>query len=160
MVSVSDEANRIVKAAHAKGRTLATVESCTAGMLVARLAQAEGASETVHGGFVVYTKRNKTVSVGVPEDLIRRHTAVSREVVEAMARGGLERSPADIVLAVTGVAGPEPDEDGNPVGLAYVAAASRDGHLLIKELHLTGSKSEICEQIIAAALRQASTLIA
>jgi len=67
--------------------------------------------------------------VGVPSALIEAHTAVSREVAEAMARGGIERCPADIAVAVTGVAGPEPDEDGNPVGLIHLAAACRDGRV-------------------------------
>ena len=65
----------------------------------------------------------------MPEALIAAHTAVSREVAEAMARGGLARCPADIAIAVTGVTGPEPDEDGNPVGLVHIAAACRDGRI-------------------------------
>ena len=155
---MSDQlAEKIVKAAQAKGLTLATVESCTAGLLAARLSQVEGAADALHGGFV-YTKRNTTVTVGVPQELITKHTAVSREVVAAMARGGLERSPADLVLAVTGVAGPDPDEDGNPVGLAYVAGATRNGHLLVKELRASGDKAEICRQIMDGVLELGHTL--
>jgi nicotinamide-nucleotide amidase len=86
----------------------------------------------LHGGFVVYTKPAKSAAVGVPIELIEQHTAVSREVALAMARGGLERIPADVVVAVTGVAGPDPDEDGNPVGLVHIAAVSRNGG----DLHL------------------------
>ena len=134
--------------------TLATVESCTAGQLAHLLAEAPGAADTLHGGFVVYTKANKTTAVGVPKHLIDRHTAVSGPVAAAMAKGGLEHSPADLVAAITGVAGPEPDEDGNPVGLVYIAAASRDGGSKVIE-HRFGSigKPEICRAAIASALQ-------
>jgi PncC family amidohydrolase len=81
----------------------------------------------LHGGFIVYTKENKTASVGVPSDLLERYTAVSAEVAQAMASGGLKRCPASIVVSITGVAGPDPDEDGNPVGLVFVGVATSDG---------------------------------
>jgi nicotinamide-nucleotide amidase len=122
-------AEKILEEARARRLTLATAESCTAGSLAVLLADAPGAAESFHGGFVAYTKDNKIASLGVPAALIESHTAVSREVAEAMARGGIERSPADIALAITGVAGPEPDEDGNPVGLVHLAAACRDGRV-------------------------------
>ena len=130
--ALGEAAGRVVRSAISLGRTVATVESCTAGALACVLADAEGASDVLHGGFVVYTKRAKSAAVGVPTELIEKHTAVSREVALAMARGGLERIPADVVVAVTGVAGPDPDEDGNPVGLVHIAAVSRNGG----ELHL------------------------
>ena len=128
-VSLARRAEGVRKEAKARRVTLATVESCTAGALAVLLADAPGATEAFHGGFVVYTKDNKTASVGVPAALIKTHSAVSREVAEAMARGGIERAPADIAVAITGVAGPEPDEDGNPVGLVHLAAACRDGRI-------------------------------
>ena len=92
-------------------------------------------------------------AVGVPKDLLTAHTAVSAEVAQAMAEGGLARCPAEIVVAITGVAGPEPDEDGNPIGLVFVAAASRDGHKRVVR-HEFGEKSkeEICSAAMGAAL--------
>ena len=92
-----------------------------------------------------------------PEKLIAAHTAVSEEVAQAMATGGLARCPAGIVVAVTGVAGPDPDEDGNPVGLVFVAAAARDGRLRIVR-HEFGRrpKRDICN----AAMRSALDLVA
>jgi len=63
--------------------------------------------------------------VGVPKELLATHTAVSAEVAQAMAKGGLSRCPADVVVSITGVAGPEPDEDGNPVGMVCIAVARR-----------------------------------
>jgi nicotinamide-nucleotide amidase len=139
-------ARRVIELAKQRSLTLATAESCTAGALVHFLAEAPGAGETLHGGFVVYSKIHKTASLGVPGELLARHTAVSRQVAEAMARGGIERSKADMVVAITGVAGPEPDEDGNPVGLVYVAVASKDGQAKVVEHRLGSSpKGEICE---------------
>jgi nicotinamide-nucleotide amidase len=127
--SLARRADQVLKEARARYLTLATVESCTAGSLGVLLADAPGATDVFHGGFIVYTKANKIHAVGVPAALIEAHSAVSREVAEAMARGGIARCRADIAISITGVAGPEPDEDGNPVGLVHLAAACRDGRV-------------------------------
>ena len=140
---------------------MATVESCTAGALACLLADAEGAGDVFHGGFVVYTKAAKSAAVGVPPQLIERHTAVSREVALAMARGGLERIPADVVVAVTGVAGPDPDEDGNPVGLVHIAAVSRNGGKLHVERRFgQRSKEEVLHETIRGSLSLLLELVA
>ena len=157
----TEAADRVVRFARSLGRTVATVESCTAGALACLLADAEGATDAVHGGFVVYTKVAKSAVVGVTPGLIESHSAVSREVALAMARGGLERIPADVVVAVTGVAGPEPDEDGNEVGLVHVAAVSRRG----AERHVERRfgpkpKDEIVQQAMLVALTLLSELLA
>jgi nicotinamide-nucleotide amidase len=144
----------LVKAADARGLTLATAESCTAGALALLLSQAPGASGVLHGGFVVYTKENKSVALGIAETLIARHSAVSAEVAQAMARGALERCPADIVVAITGVTGPAPDEDGNPVGLVHLAATSRTGLLIDETHHFHGAApSAVLASTLEAALR-------
>jgi nicotinamide-nucleotide amidase len=152
-------ARRTMHVAQKRGLTLVTVESCTAGALACALSEIEGASETLHGSFVVYTKLNKTAALGIPAELIAVHSAVSAPVAEAMARAGLKRTPADIAMAITGVAGPEPDEDGNPVGLAYVAAAIRDGRIIVERLQLSGTRQEICRSAMVAALRLADRLM-
>lgn len=150
---LKDRAASIVKLAQGRRMTLATVESCTAGSLANLLSQAEGASCALHGGFIVYTKDNKIAAVGVPEELLAVHTVVSAQIAQAMAAGGLSRGPAGLVAAITGVAGPEPDEDGNPVGLVYVAAAARDGRTKVTR-HEFGPlhKQEICAKAMGAAL--------
>jgi nicotinamide-nucleotide amidase len=146
-------AETVVKLAAVRGATLGTVESCTVGSLAHLLSLAEGASTVLHGGFIVYTKENKIAAVGVPEELLAAHTAVNGEVARAMAAGGLARCPADLVAAITGVAGPEPDEDGNPVGLVYVAVAARDGRTrAVKHEFGKRPKEEICAAAIGAAL--------
>jgi len=116
MTDLEAAAERLVRQAQQRKLTLLTVESCTAGALARALSEVEGAAQTLHGGFVVYTKANKTAALGIPEDLIGRHTAVSAPVARAMATGGLERTPADIAMAITGVAGPEPDEGEDTPG--------------------------------------------
>jgi nicotinamide-nucleotide amidase len=158
--ALSAAAARTLGLAKSHRCTLATVESCTAGALAALLADAPGASDLFHGGFVVYTKANKTAAVGVPPDLISAHSAVSREVVQAMADGALERCPADIGVAITGVAGPDPDEDGNPVGLLHIAAASRrGGRRHLERCYGPGSKQDICQAAMLLALSLADDLI-
>jgi nicotinamide-nucleotide amidase len=118
-------AKQVLARAKAKNLTLVTAESCTSGLLASVLSEAPGAAEYLHGGFVTYTKHNKVVALGVPEDVLQSKGAVCDEVARAMAEGALKRSPADLAAAITGVAGPSPDEDGNPVGLVFIAVARR-----------------------------------
>ena len=105
--------------------TLVTAESCTGGLIASVLSQAPGAGDHLHGGFVTYTKQQKAKALGVSARLLEERGAVCEPVARALAEGALERSPADIAISVTGVAGPDTDEDGNPVGLVYLAAARR-----------------------------------
>ncbi|HEX4294195.1 MAG TPA: nicotinamide-nucleotide amidohydrolase family protein [Rhizomicrobium sp.] len=107
------------------GGTVVTAESCTAGLIAAVLSQAEGAGEVLHGSFVTYTKANKTMALGVDARLLKHAGSVNADVARQLAYGALDRSPAELALAVTGVLGPEPDEDGNPVGLVYFACCRR-----------------------------------
>lgn len=116
----------VVAAAKRHGRCIVTAESCTGGILASVLSDAPGAADQLAGGFVTYTKQQKTVALGVPAELLARESAVSVPVARAMAEGALTQSHADIALAITGVAGPDRDEDGNPVGLVYFAIAERD----------------------------------
>src|SRR3954469_1959395 len=109
-----------------KKLTLATAESCTGGLIASILSDAPGAGDLFHGGFVLYTKQHK-IAFGIPKKLIDTNGIVSEAVARAMAQGALKHSPADIAVGVTGVAGPEPDDEGNPVGLVCIAAARR-GH--------------------------------
>jgi nicotinamide-nucleotide amidase len=118
-------AERMLALAREKDLTIITAESCTGGRLAALLSDAEGASGHLHGGFVTYTKENKTAALGVPPALLMINGAVSEPVARAMANGALERSPADLAVAVTGGAGPAPDPDGNPVGLVHIVTARR-----------------------------------
>jgi nicotinamide-nucleotide amidase len=128
LVGKAGAALRRLKAA---GLTVATAESCTAGLIAAALARGEGASDVLHGGFVTYTKANKAKALGVSRKMLAAEGSVTANVAKAMALGALTRSPADIALSVTGVLGPTCDEDGNPVGLVYFCCARRQGKVII-----------------------------
>ena len=93
-----------------KGKTLATAESCTGGMIAAAITDVAGSSDVFDRGFVTYSNAAKSEMLGVPADLIEAHGAVSEPVAEAMAEGALSRSNATVAVAVTGVAGPGASE--------------------------------------------------
>ena len=114
--------------------TIVTAESCTGGLIAALLSHAPGASECLHGGFVAYTKHQKMKALEVSARLLAEGGSVSADVALEMAKGALGNSDATIGLAVTGVLGPNPDDDGNPPGLVYLAAGLRSGEMrVVKE---------------------------
>jgi PncC family amidohydrolase len=127
MSALEAVSEQVMEALRTGEKTLAVAESCTGGLLSMILADTFGASEFFHGGVVAYTKKQKECALGVPGALIASDTAVSTRVATAMAKGALAISPADIAVAITGVAGPDPDEDGNPVGKVCIAVALRGG---------------------------------
>lgn len=108
-------------------RTLAVVESCTAGLLGSMLGDIAGASDVFLGGAITYANAAKTALAGVPEAVFTAHGAVSRPCAEAMARGGLERLAATDCLAITGIAGPGGGTPDKPVGTVWIALARRAG---------------------------------
>ena len=111
--------------------------------------------EYLAGGFVTYTPEQKCAALDLDAKLIEEYGAVSAEVADAMARGALDRSEADIAVSVTGVAGPEPDERGNPVGLLYFACARRAGKCLTVKRELGDiGRSQLRFEAAAEALRQ------
>ncbi|MEZ5971266.1 MAG: CinA family protein [Hyphomonadaceae bacterium] len=126
-------AERLLEETKSRGYTIATAESCTGGLIAATLAAVPGASASLERGFVTYSNQAKTDLLGVPADLIRENGAVSREVALAMVAGALERSPAHVAVAVTGIAGPDGGTAEKPVGLVHIAAARRGGATLHEE---------------------------
>ena len=103
-----------------RGFTMATAESCTGGMVAHAITNVPGSSEYFLGGFVTYTDEMKNRFLGVPMEVLQRHTAVSREVAMAMVEGLVERTGADVVVSVTGIAGPTGGTSDKPVGLVYI----------------------------------------
>jgi len=126
--------------------SIVTAESCTAGRLTTVLSQVPGASDHLHGGFVTYTKAHKAKALGVSSELLSRRGAVCGEVAVAMAEGALLRSPATLAVAITGVAGPDSDEDGNPVGLVCIAVA-RNGQ---PSFHLERNYGDVGRETVTA----------
>jgi nicotinamide-nucleotide amidase len=112
-----------------RGLRLAAAESCTGGLVLARLTEVPGSSDYVDRGVVVYSNQSKSDLLGVPPDLIATHGAVSEPVAEAMARGMARVAGSDLAVAVTGIAGPSGGSPGKPVGTVAIAAAwIRNGH--------------------------------
>ena len=123
----SERAPLVLEACRAKGLMVATAESCTGGMVASALVDIPGSSDVVDCGFVTYSNAAKASMIGVPMDLIETHGAVSDEVAQAMAKGALSNSRADLTVAITGVAGPGGGTAEKPEGLVHFAAASRQG---------------------------------
>ena len=115
-----------------RGLTLAAAESCTGGLIAKRVTDVPGASAVFLGGVVSYTNGIKNKVLNVPQSLLDEYGAVSEPVARAMAEGARALTGADYALSVTGVAGPDSDERGNPVGLVYIGLASAEG-TVVKE---------------------------
>ena len=116
-----------VAALRERGKTLTTAESCTGGLIAKRLTDVPGASAVFLGGVVSYTNGVKNRVLNVPQSLLDAHGAVSEPVARSMAEGARALTGADYAVSVTGVAGPDSDERGNPVGLVYIALAAPEG---------------------------------
>ncbi|TNE42657.1 MAG: CinA family protein [Alphaproteobacteria bacterium] len=123
----------VLDAARSFDLKLATAESCTGGLIAGLLTEIPGSSDVVERGFVTYTNEAKHEMLGVPSDLIADKGAVSEEVARAMAEGALDRSKADVTVAVTGVAGPGGGTDNKPVGLVWIAAARWSHETIVVE---------------------------
>jgi nicotinamide-nucleotide amidase len=117
----------VLDACRERGLTLATAESCTGGMVAERLTSVPGSSQVFLGGVVAYADQVKAAELGVPEEVLERHGAVSAETAAAMAAGARERLGADVAVAVTGIAGPGGGSEEKPVGLVYLHAESPSG---------------------------------
>jgi nicotinamide-nucleotide amidase len=155
-MSVEQQAQRILERAKVSDLTIVTAESCTAGALATALSKAPGAGDRFHGGFVTYTKEMKKAVLGISMKVLKQKGAVCSEVAEAMATAALKLTPADVAIAVTGVAGPEPDEDGNPVGLVFCSAA-RSNRRTVTVRHFFEDLSP--DATIKATIEEALTLL-
>jgi nicotinamide-nucleotide amidase len=134
-----------------RGLRIATAESLTAGLLAATIADVPGASATLQGGVVAYQNEVKEHLLGVDPDRLARHGAVDAGVAAQMAEGARRALGADIGVATTGVAGPEPHQ-GRAVGTVYLGLAGLPGPAA-EELHLDGDRAGIRRATVQAALR-------
>jgi nicotinamide-nucleotide amidase len=126
------------------GHTIATAESCTGGLLAARLTDRAGSSAYVKGGLVVYGNEAKTALAGVEPELIEKHGAVSQEVAEALAAGGRERLQAEIGVGITGIAGPGGGSEQKPVGLVWLSVAGPgEGAPTTRSVNLPGGRADV-----------------
>jgi nicotinamide-nucleotide amidase len=151
-------AEHVLERCRALGLTLATAESCTGGMVAARLTDAAGASDVFLGAVVAYSNAAKTARLGVEAEVLERHGAVSAEAAEAMARGALAALGADLAVSVTGIAGPGGGTPEKPVGLVYVGVAGARGEA-VERTTLSGDREAVRAKATAQALHALRRLL-
>ncbi|MGA7396241.1 MAG: competence/damage-inducible protein A [Solirubrobacterales bacterium] len=135
-----------------EGRKLALAESCSAGLLAARITDLPGASKYFAGGVVSYSNESKSAQLGVDPDLIERFGAVSPEVAEAMAAGALERFGADVAVAITGIAGPDGGSEEKPVGFVCFHVLTAEGGSRALSPVIPGGRSDIRDRSALVAM--------
>jgi nicotinamide-nucleotide amidase len=146
-------ATAVLDLCRARGLKVATAESCTGGLVAGALTEIAGSSDVVDRGFITYSNKAKQQMLGVPAETLRTHGAVSRETAEAMARGALGQGGADVVVAITGIAGPGGGSPDKAVGLVHFAAASRTGALTHTEMRYGDiGRSEVRHKSVLQAL--------
>ena len=146
------QAEILLQQLRARGLTLATVESCTGGLVSAVLTEITGSSDVFTHGYITYANAAKTGMVGVSGTLLKTYGAVSKEVASAMAEGALKASGANVSVAITGIAGPGGATAGKPVGLVHIASA-RDGFSTLHAAQqFSGDRSTVRLQAVTAAL--------
>ena len=144
-ILLKNNAAKLVELFIQKEFRLATIESCTGGLLSSAITQVSGSSAVIDRGFITYSNKSKIEMVGVKPDLIKKFGAVSAEVAAAMAKGGLYSSNADITIAVTGIAGPGGGTSEKPVGLVHIATASNiiEEEIIKKSFMFSGDREEV-----------------
>jgi len=134
------------------GRTIATAESCTGGLLAARLTDRAGSSRYVKGAIVAYSNEVKVAQAGVAPELIERHGAVSAEVAQALAEGARERLGADLGVGVTGIAGPDGGSEDKPVGLVWLTVAGPGDATMTRSVNLPGGRADVRDRATTVAM--------
>ena len=152
-------ARRLVDECRTRALMIATVESCTGGLIAGAITAIDGSSSAFERGFVTYTNVAKNELVGVPLGLFERVGAVSEEVARAMAEGALSHAPVDAAVAVTGIAGPGGGSAEKPVGLVHIEAA-RNGHLTEHARHIfPGDRHTVRLATVDEALRLLTSIV-
>jgi nicotinamide-nucleotide amidase len=151
--TVDEQVAALLRGEHSGGlRTIATAESCTGGLLAARLTELPGSSEYVRGGIVAYADEAKVSQVGVASELIARHGAVSAEVAEALADGARACLGADVGVGVTGVAGPGGGSEEKPVGLVWLSVSVSGHDRLTRSVNLPGGRADVRDRATTVAM--------
>jgi nicotinamide-nucleotide amidase len=143
---------QVAKLLREKGVKLGLAESCSGGLLAARITDPPGASDYFMGGVVSYSYAAKEELLGVPRDLLESQGAVSAEVAEAMAKGALERFGADVAVAITGIAGPGGGTEEKPVGYVCFHARLADGTSIARDPVIPGDRHDIRERSALVAM--------
>ena len=149
--SLLRDAASLLEACRARGIRIATAESCTGGLIAGVLTAISGSSDVLERGFVTYSNAAKTEVLGVPAETIAAVGAVSEPVTQRMAEGALQRSHADLTIAVTGVAGPGGGSAEKPVGLVWFGLAARDQPVFSERQMFPGDRNAIRVAAVARA---------
>jgi nicotinamide-nucleotide amidase len=142
-----------------RGLTIAAAESCTGGLLLSRLTDIAGSSAYVRAGVVAYDNADKTAMLGVPEDLLRQHGAVSERVAVAMAEGVKARTGADVAVAITGIAGPGGGTPEKPVGTVVIAVLAPGHDAYVRTFQFIGARTQVKFQSTQAALNRVRRML-
>jgi nicotinamide-nucleotide amidase len=157
LVSFEPAVLALADALRRRGWRLAAAESCTGGLIAAACTSVAGSSDWFERGFVTYSNEAKIELLGVEQDLLQQHGAVSEEVARAMAAGALQRAPVQLAGSVTGIAGPGGAVPGKPVGTVWMSLAWLDEHgatqVQASRLDLPGDRSAVRGATVAAALQ-------
>ncbi|MHA1538521.1 MAG: CinA family protein [Alphaproteobacteria bacterium] len=140
---LNNKAKSLLQTCREVGLRIVTAESCTGGLIAGCLTGIAGSSAVFERGFVTYSNESKAEILGVPAELIAEHGAVSEPVARAMAAGALERSRAELVVAVTGIAGPGGGSPGHPVGLVHFAGGRGDQGIVHAREIFAGDRDEV-----------------
>jgi nicotinamide-nucleotide amidase len=146
-------ATAVLARCRAAGLRVATAESCTGGLVAACLTEIAGSSDVVERGFVVYANAAKVELLGVAEATLERHGAVAAETAAEMLAGALARSPAELAVAITGIAGPGGGSAAKPVGLVFVGVQRRGRQPAVERHVFPGDRAAVREASLARALQ-------
>lgn len=149
---ITQRASRLVAVCKSRGLSIATAESCTGGLIAGAITEIAGASDVFERGFVTYANEAKVEMLGVPQEVLNGHGAVSEPVARAMAEGALANSASALGIAVTGIAGPGGGTPEKPVGLVHLACAQRGQPTLHLREIFKGDRTVIRLATVAAAL--------
>ena len=141
----------VVDLLQANGLSVTCAESCTGGLLSARLINVPGVSELYKSGVITYSNKAKRRMLNVKKSTLRKYGAVSEQTAEEMARGAALLAGADVSVSVTGIAGPDGGTEEKPVGLVYIACSVK-GDITVKKYNFSGNRNIIREATVSAAL--------
>ena len=142
---------KLVSILRENGMFLTTVESCTGGMLASKIVGVSGASDVFREGFITYANSAKETYAGVSRTTLEKYGAVSSQVAMEMAQGAAKKTGSNVVISVTGIAGPGGGTKEKPVGLVYIGCYVK-GHTVVEKNVFSGTRREVREQSVAAAL--------
>lgn len=156
---MSNLPQRLSDLLRAQHKTFASAESCTGGMIGAAITDLTGSSDVFERGFITYSNQAKIEMLGVKEQTLDSHGAVSEQTAKEMVLGALDHSKADLAVAVTGIAGPSGGSEEKPVGLVYIAVAEKEGTPIVLKNIFEGDRHSIRAQTVEKALSMLINLI-